>query len=125
MIRRACSLSLSWLLLAAFLGACSGESSPRARAFGDAEAGKTLMGRQACGSCHLIPGLQQSNGLAGPPLDHFGRRTVIAGVLPNTPGNLARWLKSPQAAVPGNAMPDMHLSEQQARDIAAFLETLK
>ena len=46
---------------------------------------------------------------------------MIAGVLPNTPENLVHWLRSPQAVVPGNAMPDVGLSDAQARDIAAYL----
>jgi cytochrome c1 len=50
---------------------------------------------------------------------------MIAGVMANTPDNLVAWLRAPQAAVPGNAMPDMGLSEQQARDAAAYLETLR
>jgi len=105
------------------LGACSDRE--HGRAFGDPDRGRIVVGRQACGSCHVIPGLDEADGLAGPPLTHFAHRTVVAGVLANTPQELARWLKSPQAVVPGNAMPDMALSDQEARDVAAFLQTLR
>lgn len=112
--------------LAALSAACSDPSAVQAgRAFGDPVRGKVVVGRQACGSCHIIPGLEGADGLAGPPLTHFARRTVVAGMLPNTPEDLARWLKSPQAIVPGNAMPDVGLSDQEARDAAAFLQTLR
>jgi cytochrome c1 len=92
---------------------------------GDSERGSLIFGREACGTCHTVRGRLQSDGVAGPPLTGFATRAVIAGVLPNTPPNLVRWLKSPQSVTPGNAMPDMGLSDQQARDVAAYLYTLR
>ena len=68
-----------------------------------------------------MPGVPNANGLVGPPLGGFARRTVIAGVLPNTPPNLVLWLRNPQAVTPGNAMPNVGLTDGQARDIAAYL----
>ena len=61
----------------------------------------------------------------GPPLTRFGERIYIAGMLRNTPTNLTRWLRDPQGVLPGNAMPDMGVSESQARDMAAYLYTLR
>ena len=84
-----------------------------------------LVDREACGSCHVVPGHATGNGTVGPPLTGMGSRALVAGVLPNTPGNLAYWLQHPQAVVPGNGMPDMGLNAHQARDIAAYLYTLK
>lgn len=111
------------MALAPALAACSqGGATP---AFGDPQAGRAVIRRQACGSCHVIPGDQLAVGRAGPPLAHMARRAVIAGMLPNTPDNLALWVRQPQEIVPGNAMPDMGLSERQARDVAAYLETLR
>lgn len=92
---------------------------------GNPAEGRTEVTRQQCGACHEIPGVQQASGLVGPPLEHFGRRTMIAGLLPNTPDNLVRWLRNPQAITPGNAMPDVGLTDRQARDIAAYLDTLQ
>ena len=46
-------------------------------------------------------------------------------MLRNTPDNLVRWMRNPQSVVPGNAMPDMGVTEAQARDIAAYLYTLR
>lgn len=87
--------------------------------------GKVIIGRAACGSCHEIPYVPNAHGMAGPSLDHFARRIFIAGILPNSPDNLAYWLRFPQKVVPGNAMPDSGLNKSEARDAAAYLESLK
>jgi cytochrome c2 len=55
----------------------------------------------------------------------MGSRIYIAGVLRNTPDNMIAWLRNPQAIVPGNAMPNMGLDGEQARDIAGYLYTLR
>jgi cytochrome c len=87
--------------------------------------GKVIIGRAACGSCHEIPYVPNAHGMAGPPLAHFARRAFIAGMLPNSPDNLAYWLRFPQKVVPGNAMPDSGLNGSEARDAAAYLESLR
>ena len=46
-------------------------------------------------------------------------------MLRNNPENLVTWLRDPQQVVPGNAMPDLGLTDQQARDIAAYLYKLR
>jgi cytochrome c1 len=117
------ALSLAALLPALAAVGCSGGAPPSG--FGDPDRGRITVVREACGSCHTIPGVDQADGLAGPPLGGFASRTMVAGMLPNTPQNLMLWLKSPQAAVPGNAMPDMGLTDRQAADVAAFLYTLR
>jgi len=61
----------------------------------------------------------------GPPLTSFGDRTYIAGNFPNVPKNLVHWIMAPQMMKPKTAMPDLGLSEQQARDVAAYLYTLR
>lgn len=94
-------------------------------AIGDVAAGADLIERAGCGSCHMIPGIAGADGLVGPPLIHWNRRVVIAGLLQNTPSNLVTWLMAPQDVVPDNAMPDLGLSEEQARDIAAYLYTIE
>ncbi len=92
---------------------------------GDAAAGADLITKLGCGSCHSIPGIVDANGLVGPPLGHIASRQFIAGVLRNTPDNMVQWLRFPQKIVPGNAMPDLAISEQDARQLTAYLETLK
>ncbi len=105
--------------------ATAGCEGAKGSGLGDADRGAFVIGQAQCGSCHVIPGIPQADGLSGPPLKGFARRTMIAGVLPNTPDNLVAWLRSPQSLVPGNAMPDMALSELQARDAAAYLEGMR
>jgi|SRR3546814_5152963 cytochrome c len=78
-----------------------------------------------CGACHRVPGVVGANGRVGPSLDGFGRQQIIAGYFPNTPGNLVRWLRDPQRMLPGNAMQDTGLTEEQARAVAAYLYSLK
>ena len=92
---------------------------------GDPERGAALIGRVGCGTCHIVPGIAGATGLVGPPLDHMGSRVYIAGMLRNTPDNMIAWLRNPQAIVPGNAMPNMDLDGEQARDIAGYLYTLR
>ena len=91
----------------------------------DARRGRALIAQVGCSGCHTIPGVHGARGNVGPPLDRFGERAMIAGMLPNEPRGLVRWLSHPQSVVPGNAMPDMGLDERNARDIAAYLYTLR
>jgi cytochrome c len=86
--------------------------------------GQALMVQYQCGSCHAIPQVPAARGHAGPSLAGFGRRSYIAGEIPNGPGPLARWIVEPGAVVPGTAMPAMGVSPQDARDMAAYLLTL-
>jgi cytochrome c1 len=92
---------------------------------GDPKEGLSLILQYNCGACHIIPGVRDANGLVGPPLLFFSKRTYIAGELPNTTPNLVRWIMSPQSVEPQNAMPNLGITEQQARSIAAYLYTLR
>lgn len=93
---------------------------------GDAARGLRLVasGVYGCPACHRIEGVEGANGIVGPALNAFAERTFIAGVVPNTPAQLVRYLKNPPGITPASAMPDLGLSEAQARDIAAYLYTL-
>ena len=92
---------------------------------GHAAQGVALIRGFGCGACHRIPGIGEAKGNVGPSLAGFGDRVYIAGVLRNNPENLVTWLRDPQQVVPGNAMPDLGLTDQQARDIAAYLYKLR
>jgi len=90
-----------------------------------ANRGARLISHYGCGSCHTIPGINGADGLVGPPLDHWSRRSYIAGVLPNDPENLALWISHPQSVMPGVDMPEMGIKDNQARDIATYLYTIQ
>ena len=92
---------------------------------GNPKQGRKLVIKYRCGSCHVIPGVPNANGTVGAPLTAMGRRTMIAGVIPNTPPNMERWVRDPKAIDPKTAMPDLGLTKQQARDVAAYLYTLQ
>jgi cytochrome c len=92
---------------------------------GNAERGRQIIEGYGCGACHMIPGVRRANGLVGPPLIYFSRRTMIAGELPNTQENLVRWVQHPHEVEEHTAMPDLGLDENQAYDVAAYLYTLR
>jgi cytochrome c len=86
-------------------------------------AASRLVETYGCGTCHTIRGIEGADGVVGPPLTGLDTRRMIAGRLPNTPANLARWISEPQAIDPGNAMPDTSVTRSQAAAIAGYLYT--
>jgi mono/diheme cytochrome c family protein len=92
---------------------------------GSARRGRFILTQYACGSCHIIPGIAGSRPQVGPPLDGMARRQLIAGQLPNTPDHMAAWLRNPHAVDPHTAMPDLGVTAEHARDMAAYLATLR
>ena|SRR5436190_5609482 len=101
------------------------DAAQRGAAGGDPDRGKVAIRRYGCGACHTIPGIHGANATVGPPLDKIAGRSYLAGMLPNTSGDMMQWIQYPQRVLPRNAMPDMGVSERDARDIAAYLYTLK
>ena len=91
----------------------------------DASRGRDAIQQFGCATCHEIPGIVGANKPVGPPLDAMARRGVIAGIAPNTPGNLEQFLLDPHSVSPESAMPKLGLRVQDARDIAAYLLTLR
>ncbi|GAA1659223.1 hypothetical protein GCM10010977_08400 [Citricoccus zhacaiensis] len=87
----------------------------------DPDAGSAAIIEYGCASCHTVPGVQSVSRTIGPDLTGFDDQIYIAGQLPNRPEELIRWIKNPQDIVPGTAMPNMGVTEQDARDIAAYL----
>lgn len=120
-------VSRSWpLLLVAGLAGCSGEPpSNRTAPGGDAKSGALLMEFYGCGSCHMIPGVRGAEGVVGPPLTAWGRRSLIAGAVANEADNLVQWIVDPQSIEPGTAMPAVGTTPAEARDIAAYLYELR
>jgi len=91
---------------------------------GDAAEGKSVFARSACVGCHTIRGV--SAGALGPDLSHFGSRELFgAGLWPTTVDNVVAWLKDPPALKPGSRMPNLHLSDAEAKALAVYLTSLK
>ncbi len=90
---------------------------------GDPEAGLAIIETQ-CAACHTVEGTA-AQGAVGPELTGFASREQIAGVVENTPENLAAWLDDPDAIKPGTQMPDLPLSEADIMNLVAYLETLE
>jgi cytochrome c len=88
---------------------------------GDRARGAQLIQAYGCGACHYVPGIREARAKVGPPLTDFAERAYIAGNLPNTPANLSRWIRNPQAVEPGTAMPNLGVSSEEAADIVAYL----
>jgi cytochrome c2 len=92
--------------------------------------GTPARGREAirsygCQSCHTIPGVTGAKALVGPPLTGIASRSYIAGVMSNTPQHMIEWLRNPPGIDSKTAMPNMNVTERDARDIAAYLYTLR
>lgn len=122
---------LAWFAVlggaAVILAGCSvlrADRAPEAGEVAEVQLGKQLIDSYGCGTCHTIPGVPGANGLVGPPLTNWSKRAYIAGSLTNTPENLTRWIHDPQSVEPGTAMPDLGVSEQEARNIAGYLFSL-
>ena len=125
---RALPLTAVLAMVAVALSACTGGralSMAPLSTGGNPQRGAALISDYGCGHCHTIPGIRAADGVVGPPLFFFSRRVYIAGEVPNTPENLVRWVRNPPSIEPGTAMPVLGLDEQQARDVAAYLYTLR
>jgi cytochrome c len=83
------------------------------------------MTEYGCIACHTIPGVTRADATVGPPLTGWAKRASIAGEFPNTPENLIAWIQDPQAMNPGSIMPDVGVPDAVARDMSAYLYTLK
>jgi cytochrome c oxidase assembly factor CtaG/cytochrome c2 len=92
---------------------------------GDAEAGPQAIRKYGCYACHTIRGVPGGIGLVGPTLNGIRHRSYIAGELPNTPENMMHWIQHPHAVEPQTVMPEMNVTEEDSRNIAAYLYTLR
>ena len=114
-------------VVALTLAACGGRSGSETVAFtgGDPATGAELAWAYGCGTCHTIPGVPSADMLVGPPLTEWATRSYVAGAVPNEPEHLIRWIQDPRSIEPLTAMPNLGVSEADARHIAAYLYTLQ
>lgn len=87
--------------------------------------GERVFMQEACHNCHAIRGTP-AVGTRGPDLTHLkNRRTLAAGVLPNTRENLKDWIADPQRHKPGNLMPRTILSPDDLAALVDYLDALE
>lgn len=124
---RSWGVAAAVVLLAASLAGCGDQVKEEAAQMtgGNPDHGAVLIQKYGCSACHTIPGIEGARATIGPPLDRLGQRAYLAGQLPNTPENLIRWITDPQSVERGTAMPDVGVSDPEARHIAAYLYTLR
>ena len=91
----------------------------------DPERGIVALRQYGCATCHRIPGVVGADAPVGPPLTHIAGRSFLGGALQNGPDQLARWIRTPQAVHPGSAMPNLGVTDRDARDMVAYLDTLQ
>lgn len=116
--------ALAFLVAFLALAGCDSPPAPRTVA-GDPGAGRQVITSIGCGACHVIPGVPGARGTVGPTLAGFAERDYIGGVVPNRPALLVQWVRDAPSLAPDTAMPDLPLTQPQARDVAAYLYTLQ
>jgi cytochrome c oxidase subunit 2 len=88
--------------------------------------GEKLFTSKGCLACHSLVAVNAPKGMVGPNLANVGARSYIAaGMLKNTDENLARWIRDPQGIKKGVLMPNLGVSEPDARALVAFLRAHK
>jgi mono/diheme cytochrome c family protein len=103
---------------------CRSDAAATARvaeSYDEEERGQVVLRQYACHACHRIEGVVGPDTSVGPALVDWRNRRYIAGTLPNTPENLARWITDPAGVSPGTLMPDLGVSQAHAREMADFL----
>jgi cytochrome c len=118
----------AWVMFCIVMAGCDAGKTERAvnvSTIGNSEHGRQLIASYGCGACHIIPGVHAARGLVGPPLMYFADRTMVAGELPNNPENLQHWIQHPKQVEPNTAMPDLGVTSDEAKDMAAYLYTLR
>ncbi len=120
------TIAYGLLPLLLMVGACKPPPEPQQHMpEADPARGLAAMERAGCGACHAVPGLRWPKGQVGPTLRNFATRNLISGKLPNRPDVLAAYVRNAPAVLPGTTMPAMPISEGEARDVAAYLYTLR
>lgn len=90
-----------------------------------AREGRAAFLSQSCVNCHRVRGTS-AQGSYAPDLTHLmARQTLAAGVVPNTPQTLHRWVDDPQDVKPGCLMPAFGLDERDRDLIVGYLQTLR
>ena len=115
----------SGLTVIGLVAACGRQPGYEPQLAGDVERGRAAIAHFECGACHVVPGVAGPRGQVGPALGGFRDSVYIAGRFPNTPDMLARWVREAPAMAPESAMPEFDMTDAQARDVVAYLYSLR
>lgn len=109
------------------LNACNQDAERAAAEMtgGNPSRGRAAISRYGCSTCHTVPGVSGANGLVGPPLTQIASRVYLAGRLQNTPDNMIEWIRNPKGVDEKTAMPNLGVTDYDARDITSYLYTLR
>ena len=92
---------------------------------GDPKKGRAAIARYGCAGCHTIPGIKGANASVGPTLAQIASRATLGGGVENRPENMLRWLQDPLSVKEKTTMPNLGVTDSDARDIASYLYTLR
>jgi cytochrome c oxidase subunit II len=88
--------------------------------------GEKLFTGKGCIACHSMTAVNAPKGMVGPNLANIGSRShLAAGTLKNTDENLARWIRDPQGIKKGVLMPNLGVTEAEAKALVAYLRAHK
>lgn len=123
-MRRATLLALMSALCGSLVSGCQRLSTSVPGFSPNTTRGIELTSRYGCAACHDIPGAAVT-GHVGPTLRGVGRRPYLAGGLANTPKHMVELIRFPDRVRPGTLMPNLRVSEADARELVDFLYTLR
>lgn len=104
------------LLVAVMAAAGNAVSSPEAKA---------ILKTKACGSCHIIPGVEGAYSKFGPSLKGLRDRVrIVAGTMENNPENLKDWLRNPKSVKPDTMMPNTGLTDEEIEILIQYFDTI-
>ena len=118
MMRAGCVVIVLFTVAIAVSGILLAMQNSQPPRYADPQRGETLIRSYGCMSCH-------AHGQVGPELTHMASRAYIAGKIPNIQIWMIAWIEHPQRLKHGTAMPELGVGERDARDIAAYLATLR
>jgi cytochrome c2 len=114
--------SILFCVLAGLLAGCDKQPpSSEPITGGNPRVGQQLIARYGCGACHEIKGIAHADSKVGPSLKEIRDSSYVGGVVPNSAANLEQWIVHPRALSPKTAMPELGVTQAEARDMAAYL----
>ena len=85
------------------------------------ERAQIVLRQYACDNCHKMDDVVGPDTYVGPPLHNWKDRKLIAGVAPNDPEHLMRWIMDPKSISSQTLMPDLDVTEEHARIMTRYL----